>query len=76
MILDDEEIKVIEAHFEKNVNVCPGGIREASNKKMGIDVADGTIYLDVIKPFGKKAMDIQSYLNGNSRDDLIGKRIG
>ena len=35
---------------------------------MGITCKDGIIYLDIIKPFGKKQMSIDMFLNGFKKD--------
>ena len=31
---------------------------------LGIGALDGIVYLDIVKPIGKKEMPIKSYLNG------------
>ena len=40
---------------------------------IGVSTGDGEIVLTVIKPFGKKKMDVKSYLNGIDKESLIGK---
>ena len=60
--INGEEIKIIKAHFvEKNsvINKI-----YADKNSLGIGCLDGVIYFDVIKPIGKKEMDIKNYLNG------------
>lgn len=60
--INDEEIKVIKAHFtneKSEVNKI-----YASKNSLGIGAKDGIVYLDVIKPIGKNAMEIKNYLNG------------
>ncbi len=61
--LNNQDIKVLNAHFEKKDHTLVGKI-VYSKKQMGIECSDGIIYLDRIKPFGKKEMDIISFLNG------------
>ena len=60
--INGEEVKVVKAHFEKtksNVNKL-----YVTKNSLGIGCLDGIIYLDIIKPIGKKEMPIKSYLNG------------
>lgn len=73
--VNNEDIKVINAHFEKKNNTIIGRI-DYDKKRMGIECVDGIIYLDEIKPFGKKAMKIDSFLNGfNKSIESIDERI-
>ena len=62
-IINNEEIKIKKAHFIKKDNTLVGNI-VITNKELYIECLDGYIYLDIIKPMGKKEMDIKSYLNG------------
>lgn len=73
--LDDTEIKVIEAHFESQNTNEPGIVIEASKKRLGITCNDGIIYLDRVKPFGKKEMNITDYLNGINKEKLLYKQV-
>lgn len=60
--INNEEIKVIKAHFEEgkyDINKL-----YITKKSLGIGCIDGIIYLDIIKPIGKNNMDIKSYING------------
>jgi len=61
-VIDDEEIKIIKAHFEKNSSIVNKIYVEKD--KLGIGVKDGIVYLDLIKKVGKKEMNIKDYLNG------------
>lgn len=70
IIIDNEEMKIVEAGFIKNNNCVPGKVREVTKKCLGIDCKDGTIYLEKVKPFSKKNMTIESYLNGTDIDKL------
>ncbi len=65
--INNEDIKIINAHFEEKNNTKVGHI-DYSKKSMGIECLDGIIYLDEIKPFGKKTMKIDSFLNGFNKD--------
>ena len=57
-----EEIKIIKAHYELKVSELNKVY--ANKDSLGIGTKDGIIYFDIIKPIGKKDMDIKSYLNG------------
>lgn len=72
-IINDLEIKILEASF------IPGEVSEPNilvleKDKMGVTCADGTIYFERIKPFGKKEMNIKDYLNG-LHDDISDWRV-
>lgn len=74
-ILDDQEIKIVDALFIEKKNSNPEFITTVSKRELGIDVIDGTIYLKNIKPVGKKVMNISDYLNGIDKEKLIGKKV-
>lgn len=74
-LLDDKEIKVLNCHYKiKNVKER-SKIIEITKDSFGITCNDGIIYLDEIKPFGKKAMTIKQYLNGVDKNALLNKDI-
>ena len=73
--MNNEEYKVLEATFQKRENTTPGRVREITKNAIGIDVADGTIYLTKIKPFGKKIMDVKDYLNGVKKEIILNWEI-
>lgn len=58
----DEEVKVIEADFKETSSEV-GKIYFDKNN-LGIGCINGIIYLQTIKPVGKKEMNIKNYLNG------------
>lgn len=62
-LINDEEIKIKKAHFIKKDNTLVGNYN-IDNNNLYIECLDGYIYLDIIKPIGKKEMDIKSYING------------
>ena len=66
--LNGVEIKVLQASFEKK-NVKKTHEVILSKKQMCINCKDGIIKLERIKPFGKKEMDITSYLNGITKKE-------
>lgn len=60
--INTEEIKIIKAHYTNESSVV--NKLYVSKDQLGIGAQDGIIYLDIIKPIGKKEMDIKNYLNG------------
>lgn len=75
ILIDDKEIKVIEAEFIKTNSKGTGHVVEISKDKFGISCKDGIIYLKKIKPFGKKEMDINSFINGIKVNDYLNKVV-
>ena len=73
-LLDNEEIKVYNSRIgDKLTNKTPGEIIEIYKDGIGVATKDGEIILTEIKPFGKKKMFVKDYLNGISKESLIGK---
>lgn len=73
--LNGNEIKVIKATLEENKDANPGYIKEITKHTFGIDAKGGTIYLELIKPVGKKEMTITSFINGLDINNLKGKKV-
>ena len=69
IILNDLECKVLDATFVKENIDKPYKVLCTKNK-LGITCNDGIIYLNTIKPFGKKVMNITDYLNGVNNKDI------
>ena len=72
--LQGEEHKIVKGHLEKGSIKKVGKVVIEGKKKMGISCANGIYFIDIIKPFGKKEMDIGAFLNGvdgNKIKDLI-----
>ena len=61
--IDNQDIKIIEAEFKQKENTEIGK-QLIDKNNFGIEVSDGVIYLKIIKPVGKKQMDIKSFING------------
>lgn len=74
ILIDDKEIKIIEAEFKKE-KVNKANCIIINKNKLGIGCLDGIIYLKKIKPFGKKEMNIESYLNGINKEEYIKKAV-
>jgi len=60
--INGEEVKIIKAHFEEQNSVV--NKLYVNKDSLGIGVIDGIVYFDIIKPIGKKEMNIKNYLNG------------
>ena len=67
--INDIEYKVLEAIFESRNNNVPNKI-EITKNTFGITCNDGIIYINRIKPFGKKEMGIKDFLNGINKEEL------
>ena len=61
--IDNQDIKIIEAEFKQKENTEIGK-QLIDKNNFGIEVSDGVIYLKIIKPVGKKQMNIKSFING------------
>ena len=75
VVIDDKEIKVLDAKFvKKDVNKVRE-IIEIDKDKLGISCIDGIIYLSTVKPMGKNIMDIKNFLNGIDKDKYLGEKV-
>ena len=68
IIINNQEIKVLEAEFVQKKVDNTGIIKEIDKKNLGITCKDGIIYLKMIKPSGKKVMNIESFINGIDKE--------
>ena len=75
IVIDNKEIKVIEAEFKECSSKGVGKIAEITKNSFGISCKDGIIYLKKVKPFGKKEMNINSFINGINVDDYLNKVV-
>ena len=75
IVIDNKEIKVIEAEFKECSSKGVGKIVEITKNSFGISCKDGIIYLKKVKPFGKKEMNINSFINGINVDDYLNKVV-
>ncbi len=75
-VVSGEILKIIEASYESKKIAKSSIIVEVSKDKLGISTKDGVIYPQIVKPFGKKEMDIKSYLNGVDKDKLKNLEVG
>ena len=74
-IMDDNEIKIYDSSIgDKDYpNKECGEIVDVTREGIVVKTLDGSIIIKSLKPFGKKRMDANSYVNGIGRDRLIGK---
>lgn len=73
-ILFDQEMKILESKIlDKKYQAICGEIVDTTKEGIVVCTGDGSLLLTKIKPFGKKAMDANSYVNGIGKDNLIGK---
>lgn len=76
IVINNEEIKVIDAYFEKKPVDNPGQIVQITKKSLGISCKNGIIYITKVKPAGKKEMNIENYLNGVNKENLKNNQVG
>ena len=74
VIIFGEEMKILESKIGNGsyTGTC-GEIVDITKEGIIVKTLDGTIILTKIKPFGKKLMDANSYVNGIGKDKLIGE---
>ena len=72
-MMDDNRTKVYKSRIGTNKYDRPGVIFQLYKDGIGISTGDGEIILEEIQPFGKKKMDVSSYLNGIDKNKLINK---
>lgn len=75
IIINNQEIKVLEAQFVQKKVDNTGIIKEIDKKNLGITCKDGIIYLKKIKPSGKKVMEINSFLNGIDKEKYLNMEV-
>ena len=73
-ILFNEEMKVLESKIQdKEYKGTCGEIVDITKEGIVVKTKDSSIIITKIKPFGKKLMDSNSYVNGIGKDKLIGE---
>ena len=58
---------------DKKYNGEYGEIVDVTKEGIVVKTGDASIILTEVKPFGKKKMDANSYVNGIGKNNLIGK---
>ena len=73
-ILDEKEMKIYKSIIsDKKYNGEYGEIVDVTKEGIVVKTGDASIILTEVKPFGKKKMDANSYVNGIGKNNLIGK---
>lgn len=75
IMINDQEIKVLEAEFLPSKVTKNGIISVLDKKNLGINCKDGIIYLRKIKPSGKKVMEISSFINGIDKAKYLNMEV-
>ena len=70
IILNDEEMKIIDGYIGCESNAFIGSICDIKKDAIGIKCLDKVFYVTEVKPFGKKKMKVQDYLNGVNKEKL------
>lgn len=71
-IINNEEVKVLEAYIGENSStLSPGTICDIKKDALGVSTKDKVIYITKVKPFGKRAMDARDYINGLNKEEVI-----
>ena len=70
IILNDEEMKIIDGYIGCERNAFIGSICDIKKDAIGIKCLDKVFYVTEVKPFGKKKMKVQDYLNGVNKEKL------
>lgn len=73
-VLDEKEMKIYKSTISsKKYNGEYGEIVDITKEGIVVKTGDASIILTEVKPFGKKKMDANSYVNGIGKNNLIGK---
>ena len=75
IILDDTEVKVLQAYIGKKTNERPSIITNVYKDGFAVSTLDREIVITKIKVSGKKEMLARDYVNGKKKENLIGKEI-
>ena len=76
-LIDNEVMKVYSSFIsDKNTEKeTPGKIINIYKNGIGIVTKDKELVITEIKPFGKKKMPVNAYLNGIKKEDLVNKML-
>ena len=72
-LLDGKRIKIYDSRTGDSTKGVPGEIINIYKDGIGVRTLDGEIIITDIQEEGKKRMPVTSYLNGISKDKLLGK---
>ena len=74
ILLDDEEIKIVEAELGNDDKGDIGIITDVTKKYFSIQCLDGNINITKIKRAGKNIMNVSDFLNGY-KGELLNKKV-
>ena len=74
ILLDDEEIKIVEAELGNDDKGDVGIITDVTKKYFSIQCLDGNINITKIKRAGKNIMNVSDFLNGY-KGELLNKKV-
>lgn len=74
-ILNEKEIKIIEANINERAIGKTGEITEITKNSIIVKCKDKSIEITKIKPFGKRIMEVKDYLNGIKKETLLNKEF-
>ena len=72
-LLDGKRVKIYDSRIGESSKGVPGEIINIYKDGIGVRTLDGEIIITDIQEEGKKRMPVTSYLNGISKDKLLGK---
>ncbi len=75
IILDDTEIKVLDAYIGTKTSEKPSIITNVYKDGFSVSTLDKEVIITKIKVSGKKEMFARDYINGRKKENLIGKEV-
>lgn len=73
--LNDEVIKICEAHLGTSTNGTLGEIINVYEDGIGVKCGDKEIIITRLKPSGKREMSSRDYINGKKKESLMGEKL-
>jgi methionyl-tRNA formyltransferase len=70
--VNDEPLKVLRAHAQRDLTATPGQVIEVDDQP-AIGASEGVLVLDEVQPAGRKPMAAASFLNGHPT--FVGQRL-
>lgn len=74
-VLDDVEVKILEAYIGDEINEKPSIITNVYKNGIAVSTKDREIIITKLKISGKKEMSACDYINGKKKENLIGKEL-
>lgn len=76
IVINNEEIKIVEARVGNNLVGEIGKVSEVGKDYFSINCSDGTVEILKIKPSGKNIMSVKDFFNGYDKNKLLNKKVG